>query len=38
MAFLAVRGNKAGFMFQFKDGKNLTKDHFIKKVSAAGGS
>ena len=32
MAFLAIRGDKAGFLFQFKDGRNLTKDRFIKKV------
>ena len=32
MAFLAIRGNKVGFLLQFKDGRNLTKDRFIKKV------
>ena len=32
LAFLAIRGNKPGFLFQFKDGKNLTKDCFVKKV------
>ena len=32
MAFLAIQGDKVGFLFQFKDGRNLTKDRFITNV------
>ena len=35
LAFLAIRGNKQGFLFTFADGRLLTKDRFVTRVRAA---
>ena len=35
LAFLAVRGNKQGFLFTFANGRLLTKDCFVTQVRAA---
>lgn len=32
LAFLAIRGNKQGFLFTFADGRLLTKDRFVTQV------
>ena len=32
LPYLAIRGDKQGFLFQFKDGRLLTKDRFMSKV------
>ena len=32
LAFLAIRGNKQGFLFTFADGRLLTKDRFVTRV------
>lgn len=35
LAYLAVRGSKAGFLFHFADGRLLTKALFVTKVREA---
>ena len=32
LPYLAIHGDKQGFLFQFKDGRLLTKDRFVSKV------
>ena len=32
LPYLAMRGDQQGFLFQFKDGRLLTKDRFVSKV------
>ena len=32
LAYLALRGNGPGFLFQFRDGNLLTKSHFVEAV------
>lgn len=32
LPYLAIRGDKQGFLFQFQDGRLLTKDRFVSKV------
>lgn len=32
LPYLAIRSDKQGFLFQFKDGRPLTKDRFVSKV------
>ena len=32
LPFLAVRGDRDGFLFQFKDGRPLTESHFVTEV------
>ena len=32
LPYLAIRGDKQGFLFQFKDGRLLTKERFVSKV------
>ena len=35
LAYLAIRGNEDGFLFQFKDGRLLSKNLFVSKVREA---
>ena len=35
LAFLAIRGNKQGFLFTFADGRLLTKERFVEGVRQA---
>ena len=35
LAYLARRGQKPGFLFQFEDGHLLTRDKFVKRVKEA---
>ena len=36
MAYLVVRGNRTGFLFQFQDGRLLTKARFIDHIRELG--
>ena len=35
LAYLVVRGNKPGFLFQYEDGRLLTKPRFVEAIRTA---